>query len=97
MIASGAVPALLPAHNRFTTQSGLCRHPDARVRPILSRTYVNFPSLIWGLTWGYAPDRGFGFWLREPDRDGRAEQVERTSLDRGHGGNFLDLLPSEIE
>ena len=33
MIASGAVPALLPAHigvsqtNQFTTQSGLCRHP----------------------------------------------------------------------
>src|ERR1700733_9426146 len=36
MIASGAVPALLPAHigvsqtSRFTTQSGLCRHPGRR-------------------------------------------------------------------
>jgi hypothetical protein len=35
MIASGAVPALLPAHtgvsqtSRFTTQPGLCRHPAA--------------------------------------------------------------------
>jgi hypothetical protein len=33
MIASGAVPALLPAHigvsktSQFTNQSGLCRHP----------------------------------------------------------------------
>jgi hypothetical protein len=33
MIASGAVPALLPAHigvshaSQFTTRSGLCRHP----------------------------------------------------------------------
>ena len=33
MIASRAVPALLPAHisvpqtSRFTTQAGLCRHP----------------------------------------------------------------------
>jgi hypothetical protein len=35
MIASGAVPALLPAHigvsqtSQFTTQPGLCRHPGS--------------------------------------------------------------------
>jgi hypothetical protein len=40
MIASGAVPALLPAHigvpqtSQFTTQSGLCRHPGpSQARP----------------------------------------------------------------
>jgi hypothetical protein len=38
MIASRAVPALLPAHigvsqtSQFTTQSGLCRHPEAYSR-----------------------------------------------------------------
>ena len=37
---------------------------------VLIRTYVVFPSSILRLTCGDASGRGYGFWLREPDRDG---------------------------
>ena len=71
--------------------SGWVTRPDA-----LARTYVVFPSWILWLTCWNAPDRECGFWLREPDRDGRAEQCERAVLDRGHGSDLLDLLPGKL-
>jgi hypothetical protein len=42
-------------------------------------------------------DLEFCFWLREPGRDGRSEQVEGAGVDRGGHGDFLDLLPVEID
>ena len=40
------------------------------VERVLDRTYFVFPSSILRLTCGDASGRGYGVWLREPDRDG---------------------------
>jgi hypothetical protein len=52
MIASGAVPAPLPAHigvsqtSQITTQSGLCRHPGGKTRPPITENSAPLPPRL---------------------------------------------------
>src|SRR5258707_9835759 len=69
----------------------------ARIARAFNPNLSRCRSIDSGLTCGDVPGRGCGFWLREPDRDGGSEQVEGAGLDRGRGGDLLDLLAVEID
>ena len=62
----------------------------------LTRTYAIYLLLIRGLTCGDPRGSGSGFWLRQADRDGGPEELERAGLDGGRRGDFLYSLSLEV-
>jgi hypothetical protein len=88
MIASGAVPALLPAHigvsqtSQFTTQSGLCRHPA-----------VGCPRASARLPFHNLPNTARRTALRKPlEWPGRCD-LNRTN--HGYNGRWERVFPLE--